>query len=57
DPGYGDTAKMLAEAALCLVLDDLPRTSGQVTTAVALGEPLVERLRRAGISFRVAATR
>ncbi|MFE9679862.1 saccharopine dehydrogenase family protein [Streptomyces sp. NPDC002701] len=57
DPGYGDTAKMLAESALCLVLDELPSTAGQVTTAAAMGDALVERLQEAGISFRVAATR
>ena len=52
DPGYGDTAKMLAESALCLVHDELPEASGQLTTAAAMGEPLLERLRRAGIAFR-----
>ena len=57
DPGYGDTAKMLAESALCLAFDELPSVSGQVTTAVAMGDSLIERLRGAGISFRVAATR
>ncbi|MCZ4515322.1 saccharopine dehydrogenase NADP-binding domain-containing protein [Streptomyces sp. ActVer] len=57
DPGYGDTAKMLAESALCLAFDELPSTSGQVTTAVAMGDSLIERLRAAGISFRVTATR
>jgi short subunit dehydrogenase-like uncharacterized protein len=57
DPGYGDTAKMLAESALCLAFDELASTSGQVTTAVAMGDSLIERLRGAGISFRVAATR
>ncbi len=53
DPGYGETSKMLAESALCLAFDDLPETSGQVTTAVAMGEALTKRLRRAGIEFRV----
>lgn len=57
DPGYDETAKMLAEGALCLALDDLPPTSGQVTTAVAMGDALIGRLRTAGIRFRVAATR
>ncbi|MFD9439744.1 saccharopine dehydrogenase family protein [Streptomyces sp. NPDC060006] len=57
DPGYGDTAKMLAESALCLAFDELPPVSGQVTTAVAMGDSLIERLRGAGIVFRVAATR
>jgi short subunit dehydrogenase-like uncharacterized protein len=52
DPGYGDTSKMLAEAALCLAHDELPQTAGQVTTAVAMGAPLRERLQRAGIAFR-----
>ena len=31
DPGYGETAKMLAESALCLAHDELPDTAGQVT--------------------------
>ncbi|GIH76748.1 saccharopine dehydrogenase family protein [Planobispora longispora] len=53
DPGYDETAKMFAESALCLAFDDLPRVSGQVTTAVAMGDALIERLRRAGIAFRV----
>ncbi|MDI3420651.1 saccharopine dehydrogenase family protein [Streptomyces luteolus] len=54
DPGYGDTAKMFAESALCLAFDELPSTSGQVTTAVAMGDALRERLQGAGIRFRVA---
>ena len=53
DPGYGETAKMLAESALCLAHDDLPPTAGQVTTAVAMGDALIERLQRAGIGFEV----
>ncbi|MFF0014022.1 saccharopine dehydrogenase family protein [Streptomyces sp. NPDC005374] len=57
DPGYGETAKMFAESALSLAFDQLPETSGQVTTAVAMGDALIERLRRAGITFRVAASR
>jgi short subunit dehydrogenase-like uncharacterized protein len=53
DPGYGETAKMLAESALCLAFDDLPKTAGQVTTAVAMGDKLIARLVRAGLTFRV----
>ena len=53
DPGYGETSKMLAESALCLAHDELPETAGQVTTAQAMGRPLLERLQRAGISFDV----
>ncbi|EFL36209.1 saccharopine dehydrogenase [Streptomyces viridochromogenes DSM 40736] len=57
DPGYDETAKMLAESALCLAFDDLPKTAGQVTTAVAMGDALIDRLRTAGIRFRVASSR
>jgi short subunit dehydrogenase-like uncharacterized protein len=53
DPGYDETAKMLAESALCLAFDELPATAGQVTTAVAMGDALIERLRKAGIGFEV----
>ncbi|MEU8540571.1 saccharopine dehydrogenase NADP-binding domain-containing protein [Streptomyces sp. NPDC048717] len=56
DPGYDETAKMLAESALCLAHDPLPMTSGQVTTAVAMGDALLDRLRAAGLRFRVAHT-
>ncbi|HEX8976446.1 MAG TPA: saccharopine dehydrogenase NADP-binding domain-containing protein [Solirubrobacteraceae bacterium] len=51
DPGYGETSKMLAETALSLARDELPATAGQVTTAVALGQALIDRLSAAGISF------
>ena len=44
---------MLAESALCLAFDDLPETSGQVTTAVAMGDALIARLRRADLRFEV----
>ncbi|MFI1395578.1 saccharopine dehydrogenase family protein [Streptomyces sp. NPDC020681] len=57
DPGYDETAKMFAESALCLVFDELPKTSGQVTTVVAMGDALLSRLRAAGLRFRVATTR
>ncbi|WP_019869051.1 saccharopine dehydrogenase family protein [Salinispora oceanensis] len=53
DPGYDETAKMLAESALCLALDDLPATTGQVTPVTAMGDALLDRLQRAGITFRV----
>ncbi|MEV6162775.1 saccharopine dehydrogenase NADP-binding domain-containing protein [Streptomyces sp. NPDC052052] len=55
DPGYDETAKMLAQSALCLALDEPAPTAGQVTTAVAMGDALLERLRSAGLRFRVAA--
>ncbi|MBT2407377.1 MULTISPECIES: trans-acting enoyl reductase family protein [unclassified Streptomyces] len=57
DPGYGETAKMLAESALCLAFDALAPRAGQLTTAVAMGDALLDRLQKAGIRFRVAAVR
>ncbi|MFI0794941.1 saccharopine dehydrogenase family protein [Micromonospora rubida] len=54
DPGYDETAKMLGESALCLALDEgLPATSGQVTPVTAMGDALLDRLVRAGMTFRV----
>lgn len=62
DPGYGETAKMVSEAALCLARErartetavPAPMT-GVLTPAAALGLPLVARLRVAGIQFEVEA--
>jgi len=56
DPGYSETSKMLAESGLCLAFDNLPALSGQLTPAVAMGDPLLERLQKAGIKFRVIET-
>ncbi|MET8309647.1 saccharopine dehydrogenase NADP-binding domain-containing protein [Micromonospora sp. NPDC005173] len=53
DPGYDETAKMLAESALCLALDELPPTTGQLTPVAAMGDALLDRLIRAGLTFRV----
>jgi short subunit dehydrogenase-like uncharacterized protein len=53
DPGYGETSKMLAESGLCLAFDELPQSAGQLTTAVAMGDALLDRLQKAGIVFRV----
>ena len=53
DPGYGETARMLAQAAVCLAHDDLPPTAGQVTTAQSMDDALIARLRAAGIAFEV----
>lgn len=57
DPGYGETSKMLAEAALALAFDqDLPeREGGQWTPALALGRPYLKRLMAAGIQFVTVA--
>ena len=53
DPGYGETAKMLAESALCLAFDKLPRLGGVLTPVQAMGSALLERLQLAGIRFEV----
>lgn len=55
DPGYQLTAVMLGEAALSLAVDEarLPARVGVLTPATALGLPLIERLREAGLSFEV----
>ena len=53
DPGYDETAKMLAESALCLAFDDLPKVSGQLTPVAAMGDALLERLQKAGIGFEI----
>jgi len=61
DPGYEETSKMVAEAALLLarsrdVLPSLPRlggrTGGVLTPAFALGTPLRLALHARGVEFR-----
>jgi short subunit dehydrogenase-like uncharacterized protein len=54
DPGYGATAIMLSEAALCLAEDDLKTRGGVLTPASAMGMKLVERLRAAGMTLSAA---
>ena len=54
DPGYGGTAIMLGQSALCLALDEgLPERAGVLTPATALGDALVDRLRANGFTFEV----
>jgi short subunit dehydrogenase-like uncharacterized protein len=55
DPGYGETAKMLSESAVCLVkdIDQLAPRFGVMTPAAALGTTLLQRLRSAGMTFEV----
>lgn len=56
DPGYGSTAKMLAESAVCLALDDdqIAVEGGFWTPASAMGEPLLARLQaQGGLTFTV----
>jgi short subunit dehydrogenase-like uncharacterized protein len=53
DPGYGETSRMLAHAALTLAGDERPDARGVVTPAVGLGVPYRRRLEQAGISFEL----
>ncbi|EPB81743.1 hypothetical protein HMPREF1544_11529 [Mucor circinelloides 1006PhL] len=57
DPGYGDTCRMVAESALCIVksLKDLPgKEGGILTPATAFGHVLLDRLRHNnGMVFEV----
>ena len=53
DPGYTETAMMLAESGLCLVFDDNPDVAGQVTTAQAMGGNLLARVQAGGLKFEV----
>ena len=51
DPGYKATAVMMGESALCLALTQ--GEGGVHTPASAMGAPLVERLRAAGMTLAV----
>jgi short subunit dehydrogenase-like uncharacterized protein len=52
DPGYGSTAKMLGESAVCLARDESTVGGGFWTPASALAEPLQRRLEaHAGLAF------
>ena len=51
DPGYGSTAKMLGESALCLAQDALTSSGGVQTPSIAMGAMLAERLRAAGLTL------
>ena len=54
DPGYASTSRLLAQAALCLAKDELPRQGGFWTSASLLGDALEQRLtRHAGLTFEV----
>ena len=57
DPGYSSTSRMLGEAAMCLARDPLSSPGGVQTPSVAMAQPLVERLRHAGLVFAEAERR
>lgn len=51
DPGYGSTAKMIAEAGLCLVQDCKDVPGGSWVPGAAMGHKLIARMPRAGVTF------
>jgi short subunit dehydrogenase-like uncharacterized protein len=62
DPGYDATSRMIAESAICLVLDKKKRATaeagshklalgGVITPASAMGQLLVKRLNKSRIVF------
>ena len=55
DPGYGATARMLGESAVCLARGDVdsPFDGGVLTPASGIGLPLAERLRDVGFTAAV----
>ena len=53
DPGYGATAWMVGESALCLAMDSLPPRGGILTTASCMGDKLIDRLQSVGVRFRI----
>jgi short subunit dehydrogenase-like uncharacterized protein len=54
DPGYGSTSKMIAESAVCLLLNPETSAGGISTPAAALGMLLVSRLQEnAGLTFQL----
>ena len=56
DPGYKATAAMLGECGLALALDrdKLPQIYGVLTPAAAMGDALIARFKRAGITLESA---
>lgn len=54
DPGYGATAVMLGESALCLARDPGTGLTGVLTPASALGNALIERLQAAGQTWSIS---
>lgn len=56
DPGYTETSMMIAESALCLAFDELPALSGQLTPAHAMGDALLGRVERGGLTFEVLSS-
>jgi short subunit dehydrogenase-like uncharacterized protein len=56
DPGYGETAKMVGESAVCLAKDEgqTRKDGGVLTPASCMGMRLVERLRSVGMTWEIS---
>lgn len=55
-PQRNPHAQMLGECGLCLALDEdriESKAGGVLTTATAMGMPLIERMRKAGMTFKI----
>lgn len=57
DPGYGETSRMIGEAAVCLAKGEAEQqgSGGVGTPAAVMGDALLERLRAIGMTFSVEA--
>tara|TARA_B100001057_G_scaffold433506_1_gene462459 strand:+ start:649 stop:1902 length:1254 start_codon:yes stop_codon:yes gene_type:complete len=54
DPGYGSTAKMISECAVCLSVENLDEKGGVWTPASIMAKPLLKRLQdNAGLVFKM----
>jgi short subunit dehydrogenase-like uncharacterized protein len=54
DPGYGSTARMISECAICLLRDTPEVPAGIWTPGAAMGDKLIKRLvDHAGLTFEV----
>ena len=53
DPGYGATAQLFGESAMCLVSGEIdsPVDGGVLTPASGIGDPLADRLRDVGLTI------
>ena len=49
DPGFGSTARLVAESALCLLQDNIEVAGGMWTPASAMAEQLLKRLPEKGV--------
>lgn len=59
DPGYGSTAKIIGQAAVCLAQDISPDIEGGFwTPATLMGDALIDRLNaHSGVTFEVLSTK